>query len=69
MSLAWSQLEKASRGEALNPVDRQLKAAVATDKPGVSRLIEEQYINGELRKAALRWSVYRFSVKFEPTAN
>lgn len=65
----WSNLESDSRGATPNPGDRQLKAAITTEKLQAPSLVEETNMNGDLRKAALHWSVYRFPVKYVPSAS
>lgn len=60
----WSQMDETSRGRTPNPVDRHLRAAATTQTPKLPICIEEPDLNGELREAAIRWSVYRFPVKY-----
>lgn len=59
----WTKLEADSRGAQPNAVDRQLKRAQCTPGRNALSMIEEPMLNGELRKAVLRWSMYRFPVK------
>lgn len=63
----WAQLEADSRGAQPNPVDKQLKAAKCTQLQTTPSLIEEPNLHGELRKVALRWSIYSFPVQYAPT--
>lgn len=65
----WSKLEAESRGANPNNINRQFKASVATSELKKRSLIEEPQLNGELRKAALQWSIYRFPVKHTATAH
>lgn len=62
-------MEADSRDAEPRMVNRQLREAIATDTPLSSNLIEDKELNGELRKAALRWSIYRFPLKYTPTKN
>lgn len=60
-------MEAARRGNETNTVDRQLKEATKTDTPYSPSFMEAREFNGELCKAAMRWSIYRFPVKYKPT--
>lgn len=65
----WAKLEADSRGAQPSAIDRQLKQVQCTPGRNEPSLVEEPELNGELRKAALYWSVYRFPVKHVPTAD
>lgn len=64
--VAWVPLEQESSGAQPNQKNRPLRAAQSTSKKNTSSLTEEPNLHGELRKAALHWSVYRFSVNHAP---
>lgn len=64
----WRQMEGDSRGAGQGSGSRQLKTSMATDCHSIPSLIEIADLNEELGKAAMRWSVYRFPVKYTPTA-
>lgn len=63
----WEKLAQDSMGTGPDAGTRQLKASKATTDGNRPSFIETKDLNGNLRKAALRWSVYRFPVKYEPT--
>lgn len=68
---AWTEIKLASKGPTPNPVDRQFVAAAAMNPQHATTrrlsFIEEPNVGGALRKAALRWSIYRFPVRYTPT--
>lgn len=66
--LKWTALTEECKGAEPNPINRQLRASLTTDRPQTNSLIQEQNIHGELRKAALRWSVYIFPVRHSPSS-
>lgn len=59
-------MEVDGRESNANPIYHQLKISLTTKSPKLPSLIEERDLNGDLLKAALRWSVYRFPVKYTP---
>lgn len=68
---AWRSMRNDINGAKHNPVDRQLLRSHTLQSgehdPGKPSFLEEPYVHGELRRAALLWSIYRFLVRYKPS--
>lgn len=63
-------MEAGIKGKKHNPVHHQLKASntfhAKEDSHQKAFFVETPSLHEELRKAALRWVIYRFPVKYTP---
>lgn len=62
-----------SKGVKYNPIARQLLKSHTTQADGEvivkPSFLEEPGLHGELRKATLRWIIYRFPFRYKPSTD